>query len=217
MDLLSENVGDPYDNDIAKGIRLCGGEVTLDGITLKEEKAGTCILTVRNLFTPDECSRVISYFKNHPERTQPGKTMGGVRRIKNCTDLEMKKVDVESTELDTMVAERFQVLIGAVSKIIPLFFIDPIRDTGYQIQHYVPGGFYHWHVDWRPGRKMAIILYLNEVESDGETEFWYQNIKIKPEVGKVLIFPTEGAYTHRGITPTSGDKFIITTFLTTEL
>lgn len=217
MDLLDENAGDASNNYLAKGTRLCGGEITLEGITIKEERAGTCILTVRDLFTSSECSKLIDYFRNHPELTQPGRTLGGVRPIKNSTDLEIKRDTPEATELDNMIAERFQLLISAVARIVPMFFFAPIRDTGYQMQHYVPGGFYHWHVDIEPGRKMAIILYLNDVESDGETEFWYQDLKIKPEAGKVLIFPTEGPYTHRGRTPTAGEKFIITTFLKADV
>ena len=38
-------------------------------------------------------------------------------------------------------------------------------------------------------RILAYTVYLNGVEEGGETEFLYQGVKIKPEPGKLSIFP----------------------------
>ena len=56
---------------------------------------------------------------------------------------------------------------------------------------------------------MAWMVYLNDVEEGGETEFLYQKLKVKPSKGTILIWP--GCYTHlhRGNTPMT-NKYIAT-------
>lgn len=90
---------------------------------------------------------------------------------------------------------------------------------GFQIQKTNPSGYFNWHTDFSPeqNRVLSIILYLNTLESrdEGETEFFIDgNYKqIKPEVGKVLIFPSTWTYLHRGRVVKNKDKYIISTFI----
>ena len=54
------------------------------------------------------------------------------------------------------------------------------------------------------------MTYLNDVTDAGETEFFYQKVKIKPKKGLTVIWPADWTFVHRGnITPTQ-DKYIIT-------
>ena len=85
------------------------------------------------------------------------------------------------------------------------------------IQHYAPGeGFYAWHFERASNkppetyRHLVFMTYLNDVEDGGETEFFYQNIKVKPKKGKTLIWPADWTHTHRGITSPTQEKYIIT-------
>ena len=57
------------------------------------------------------------------------------------------------------------------------------------------------------------MYYLNDVESGGETEFYFQKRSIKPRKGTVVIAPAGFTHTHRGNVPISGDKYIITSWL----
>ena len=59
-------------------------------------------------------------------------------------------------------------------------------------------------------RTMAWMVYLNDVEEGGETEFLYQKKKFKPQKGDVLIWPGGFTHLHRGNPPISGDKYIAT-------
>jgi len=85
------------------------------------------------------------------------------------------------------------------------------------IQYYPPGGgFYEWHTE-RPNniepisrRHLVFMTYLNDVTDGGETEFYHQKLKIKPEKGLTLIWPTDWTFTHRGITSITQEKYIIT-------
>lgn len=53
----------------------------------------------------------------------------------------------------------------------------------------------------------TFIIYLNDVESGGETIFPFINIKIKPKKGNILIFPHSEV--HGGLEIISGEKKIL--------
>jgi len=54
------------------------------------------------------------------------------------------------------------------------------------------------------------MTYLNNVKDSGETEWFYQNLKIKPEAGLTVIWPTDWTFTHRGIPSKTEIKYIVT-------
>jgi hypothetical protein len=88
-----------------------------------------------------------------------------------------------------------------------------------QLQKYTKGiGEYIMHHDslyiWEQKRvrQLTFIWYLNDVVEGGETEFW-SNYNIKPEAGKLVIFPAHWTFPHRGKMPISSDKYIITGWL----
>ncbi len=47
----------------------------------------------------------------------------------------------------------------------------------------------------------------------GETEFLYQDLKIRPEQGKLLLFPPFWTHEHRGVILQQGVKYIATTWV----
>jgi hypothetical protein len=51
------------------------------------------------------------------------------------------------------------------------------------------------------------------VLDQGETEFFHQKIKFKPEKGLTLIWPADWTFTHRGIASLSEEKYIATGWL----
>jgi hypothetical protein len=86
---------------------------------------------------------------------------------------------------------------------------------GNKIKHTpVGGGFHHWHFEQfsreTSARVLAYIVYLNDVEEGGETEFLYQHMRVKPKKGSIVLFPAAFTHTHRGNPPLSNDKYIMT-------
>jgi hypothetical protein len=84
-----------------------------------------------------------------------------------------------------------------------------------KVQKTSPGQGYHiWHVENSQlasrNRVTAFMLYLNDVEDGGETEFLYQKRRIKPKKNRLLIWPAHYTHVHRGLQPLSGDKYILT-------
>ena len=85
------------------------------------------------------------------------------------------------------------------------------------IQHYEPGGAYHgWHTERTGGRDggqkrhLVFMTYLNDVTEGGETEWYYQKLKIKPKKGLTVIWPADWTYQHRGVPSKTQHKYIIT-------
>ena len=76
-------------------------------------------------------------------------------------------------------------------------------------------GHFNWHCDKGPpndlrqfNRACVCMFYLNDVDEGGETEFYSQNISIKPKKGTLVIFPSYFTHLHRGKKPISNDKYI---------
>lgn len=85
------------------------------------------------------------------------------------------------------------------------------------------GGYHHWHSEHFPHptdpaqkslhRVLLWLVYLNDIEEGGETEFFYQNLKMKPTKGSLILAPVNFSYTHRGCVPVSNDKYVLASWL----
>jgi prolyl 4-hydroxylase len=60
-------------------------------------------------------------------------------------------------------------------------------------------------------RYLSFFWYLNDVHEGGETEF--VDLTIKPEAGKLVIFPPLWMFPHKGNPPISNDKYLLSTYL----
>ena len=88
----------------------------------------------------------------------------------------------------------------------------------YKIQKTLPTQGYHvWHSEdgaINISRRVGVyILYLNDVDEGGETEFLYFSKRIPARQGRLVIFPPNFPWAHRGNPPLSGAKYIMTGWL----
>ncbi len=86
------------------------------------------------------------------------------------------------------------------------------------LKRYIPGNTerFQTHFDSLlavSDRYLVILWYLNEVATGGETEFVDLSIKVKPNTGRLLIFPPYWLYRHVAHSPLSGPKYILSTYL----
>lgn len=98
-----------------------------------------------------------------------------------------------------------------------------LRPGAINLQRYTAGqgGYPYWHCEHYPKdaagetlhRTLLWTLYLNDGFAEGETEFLYQQRKIVPKAGSLLIAPTAFTHTHRGNRPRGGDKYIATSWI----
>jgi len=161
------------------------------------------------------CDEVLNYYQNNVK--DEGKYFNGSefivdKNIKDSVDcvLEFNCDTYKSyTKKLIEVAKEYIEEYSYSNAYAPWGIVEPIN-----IQYYKPGaGYKTWHTEnccANSTRHLAFMTYLNDVNVDGETEFYYQDIKVKPMKGKTLIWPTDWTFTHRGIPAMSEDKYIIT-------
>lgn len=88
-----------------------------------------------------------------------------------------------------------------------------------RLKRYWPGGDDEFpdHVDVgdhaSARRFVAALLYLNDVEEGGETDFPLWGQQIQPRAGSVMVFPPLWPWLHAGRPPISGPKYILSTYL----
>jgi hypothetical protein len=93
-----------------------------------------------------------------------------------------------------------------------------IKATTMKMQRTDPGGGYHvWHSEQGPGRHsqrvLVYMLYLNTLESDeaGETEFLYQQMRLRPQENTMILWPAAYTHAHRGnVVHGQKSKYIVT-------
>ncbi len=188
-------------------------------VTFAEVKPNTFIFEKNQALSAEFCQDVIQRFEKHSEDQYQGR-IGQLaeqdHNIKQSTDIVVSGKphwhDVDRT--------LFKSLGIAIREFRNQFtyFKGPFKDMGYGIQRTLPGEFYHWHIDSGSHqfsqRQLVAIWYLNDVAGPGgETEFLFQDVKIKPQQGKLLLFPPFWTHEHRGVELQAGVKYIATTWV----
>lgn len=166
------------------------------------------------------CDDLITFFKENENKKQ-GSTYGGNvdKRVKDSIDLSVEHLpdDLRKRYYDNQLIKILDKYIDKYEYCLmaPFSFVEPGN-----IQYYKPGmGFHLYHcerteVDFpNSTRHLAFMTYLNDVTDGGETEWYYQNLKIQPKKGLTVIWPTDWTHTHRGLTSQTQDKYIITGWL----
>ncbi len=187
--------------------------------TIKEVKPNSFIFEQTQALSKTFCTDVIKRFENAVDEQYEGR-IGQLAdkniSIKKSTDLVVSGKE-HWQDVDRTLFRSLSMAIKEFRETYP-FFKGPFKDMGYGIQRTNPGEHYHWHIDGGSHdfshRQLVAIWYLNDVTGPGgETEFLFQTIKIKPELGKLLLFPPFWTHEHRGVTLEKGIKYIATTWV----
>ena len=187
--------------------------------TIKEVKSNSFVFEKLNTLSKEFCADVIARF----EADQEGQYKGRIGQladedssIKKSTDLVVSGKE-HWKDVDKALFQSLGRAVLEFRESYP-FFKGPFKDMGYGVQRTNPGEHYHWHIDGGSHdfshRQLVAIWYLNNVAGPGgETEFLFQDIKIKPEIGKLILFPPFWTHEHRGVTLDKGVKYIATTWV----
>jgi hypothetical protein len=174
---------------------------------------------------PSFCNEVIDLFEKSPLK-RPGSFRHNEKviekhDIKKSTDISFDpsflKDPTWGVHLDYLVKTIEKNVGDYITKFNSAFEkLDDFRlDTTFNIQRYEPGeAFYGWHCE-RAGlqassRVLVWMIYLNTINEGGGTQFYYQNHIEKPEQGKLLIWPVDWMYLHKGIPSLTKTKYIFT-------
>ena len=189
----------------------------------------------KNSLSKEICYDIINFFESEDKNKYEGVTGGGLRKdIKDTLDFQIpvkneknkthwnKIRDLLERELNANV-KHYVKNINDDMKICEensdnkyKVFNNFVSFESIQIQKYTKQkGRYIYHQDFasdwenKKYRVITFLWYLNDVYEGGETEFW-TTYKVKPEAGKLFLFPSTWTYPHRGMMPISNDKYIIT-------
>jgi len=185
----------------------------------QEVAPATQIYVNDNALTSAHCGEIIERFEAATDEQYQGR-IGQTENIdldiKRSTDLVISGKP-HWKDVDRLL---FQSLAGGIKFMREQhpFFGGRFKDFGYAIQRTDEGEFFHWHVDGGShsfsDRQLVAIWYLNDVPGPGgETEFRLQNVKITPQAGRLLLFPPFWTHEHRGVTLSTGVKYIATTWV----
>ena len=87
----------------------------------------------------------------------------------------------------------------------------------FRVKRYLTNGQdrFDEHVDvmnWITARRVvSFLIYLND--NDGDTVFPNHGLNIKPECGKLVVFPPTWEYPHMGLPPKNNSKYILSTYI----
>lgn len=187
--------------------------------TIHEVKAGSFIYEKKNSIPAEACAEIIRRFETMKEDQYAGRIGQSVDKdqsIKKTTDLVVSGKE-HWQDVDKGLFYSLGIALKEFRETFP-YFKGPFKDMGYNLQRYNPGEYYHWHIDGGSHdfsqRQLVALWYLNDVPSPGgETEFLYQDVKITPEAGKLVLFPPFWTHEHRAATVQTGIKYIATTWI----
>jgi len=181
----------------------------------------------QNCLSKELCETFIDKFENS-KISGPGVTSnaGGIdlsENVKKSTDISFYIDDLTKLHID----EGWDELVNILTKKLKYNVEDYMdkfdilqefahfKPISFNMQKYKPGeGFYEWHaertsvLDQMP-RVLVWMIYLNDVD-DGGTEFKYQKHTEIAERGKLLIWPSDWPWTHRGQVSRTKTKYILT-------
>ena len=164
------------------------------------------------------CKKMIDLFQSLSHHHQPGKLGVGV------VDETRKK----STDILFGIPSQNSVIceyLNNLSQCVDLYkkeytvlqesFSPWAAQSDFAIQWYKPNESYSkLHCErssYKTTNRMLVFMtYLNTVTDGGETEFVHQNLKVQPEEGLTLIWPSDFTHMHRGIPSPSQHKYIAT-------
>jgi hypothetical protein len=151
-----------------------------------------------------DCEDICGYLDTQEER-QSGTAAGVMTDVRNSKSVMVDFLNPymlpESVfNMNKVVWEKLNTY--ATKWGISLGYIEPIS-----VQKYEPGeGFYKTHHDGL-NRAVSALVYLNDVQEGGETVFPEFDLAVKPERGKMVIFPSNYIYRHAATIPVSNTKY----------
>jgi hypothetical protein len=179
-----------------------------------------------NYITPEECNKAIKLYEDQNKFNNTINRIGGEQSsILQKQDQQFfavpNNVDVWWESLKPMMINFEMAFKHYIQNTGAQAAYDntPFNFTNLKIQKTLPTEGYHiWHIEHGKGfetapRAFVFSIYLNDVEDGGETEFLHFSKRVKPKTGRIVIWPAAFPYVHRGNSPLSGEKYILTSWM----
>jgi len=185
-----------------------------------DKKNETHFIGSWNIKNDNLCKEIIRFFDDNEMLHKEGEVTGGKNKIlRKTTDIVVNPNDLKNDKykcFNNYIDELYKCFIDY--QLQWPFLKNMVKDVdigSFNIQKYSKGDhFSQIHTERsslrNSNRLFAWMTYLDDIESGGTTNFLHYDIKIKPEIGKTLIWPAEWTHARSVEILNSGKKHIIT-------
>ena len=185
-----------------------------------DKKKETHFIGAWNIKNDNLCKEIIRFFDENEKLQKKGEIISGkYEASKKTTDIPVNPDDLKD--------DKYKCFNNYIDKLYKCFIdyqlqwpflkniVKDVDIGSFNIQKYAKGDHFSQvhteRADLRTSNRLfAWMTYLDNVEDGGTTNFLHYGIKIKPEIGKTLIWPAEWTHAHSGEILNSGEKHIIT-------
>jgi hypothetical protein len=183
-----------------------------------------CINIYENIWpNPKETIEMLEFECANPESGlswQRAETIGQGTNQNSRTNYNLNVTNIAEITGNQVAAnihnQFYTMLIASVGPYARKYEIDEtFYHEHYSVLRYRGGQEYRAHYDGGTsiGRCISAICYLNDDYDGGEIEFVNFGIKIKPEPGMLVLFPSNYAYSHIAHPVTDGTKYAVVTWI----
>jgi prolyl 4-hydroxylase len=183
-----------------------------------QNNKGLEIFTISNFLTPDECDHLVKLTETNSNRstvTADDNHAGGYHSGRTSSTSILSDYD----NVVNLIDKRMHDELG-----IPLGYSEPaqaqIYEVGQEFKHhydYFSGASYNRYCSHSGQRTWTFMIYLNDVDEGGETDFSEIGVRFKPVKGTAVVWKnSDGKGTekssalHAGLPIIKGKKIIIT-------
>lgn len=197
-------------------------QILPDGTIAKNLDYG--IHLYKSAIKKEDCKDIIEKLENEISLGIPGIQWSGaqvneqedVSYVRNCVDLKYKKENLGTVMPDNQVLRDVHDRVeNSLDKCLQhyesLWHLKMHYKEAFNFVKYLPGKYFKIHGDHGPYYACTIsaVVYLNDDYEGGEIEFVRHGLKIKPDAGDIVVFPSNFVYEHASLEVFSGTKYSV--------
>lgn len=186
---------------------------------MQAKKLSDLIKVYDEVIDVERCESIIKMFDSHPDyherierETKPDFTQMNITSFTRDSD-EHSSRDRDNHQFLVSVFTNYAALYCSDLMITdehpPQYALEELRVKKYnvgtdQFSEHVDVGNHN-----SARRYLAFFLYLNDIETGGETRFPYLNLSVQPKSGRLIVFPPMWMFPHAGLPTTETPKYIV--------
>lgn len=191
--------------------------------------SGRELMLVQNYLSPQYCTKLIDYAEATAGKPAPVGDPKGGGNVGNRQDSAFiaERIDFKSNQDITIFS-------NAICKHVYTKVVEPyykVKIAWFEVPHllrYSTGGNYIAHSDcenwdlekehWVKGvdRDYSSVMYLNSDFTGGSLSFPYLNLRLHPQAGMLVTFPSDHRFLHAAEETLSGQRYAFVTWAATE-
>lgn len=194
-----------------------------DGRIIMANAAPPGFLFVKNFLPPPACAAIIADCERaagvqHTVHDESESMTSIARAARTSEFIDVRNL---SADVSSIIKHAYQDVVAPHFKVAIEWFELP------EILRYRTGGEYKPHADaenWDPAAKqwrrmidrdLSLLIYLNGEFQGGEIDFPNFGMRLKPEPGMLIAFPSDARYLHAARPVTSGVRYALVAWAAT--